>query len=178
MGRRQRGLGRCSMLPISAGLPLILSGEKRPPGRRSEPGARPRGGSAAAGFAGLAAADPALPAARAWPQAPPAPPGKVSGPQAAEPGGKGRGREAHGLSPLNGVSPPLRAPRTPVSHPKNRAETRPRGPKAGAGPRVRPCHVAAPGARPPRPCFQSAAQCLLPMKPKPQERENWFGDEA
>lgn len=61
MERRQSGLGRCSMLPISVGLPLILFGKKRPKRRRLESG-RPRGGSAAAGFAGRAVVDPAIPA--------------------------------------------------------------------------------------------------------------------
>lgn len=50
------------MLPISAGLPLILSGKKRAQKRRLEPEpARPRRGSAPAGSTDRAVTDPALP---------------------------------------------------------------------------------------------------------------------
>lgn len=97
MERRQSGLGRCSMLPISVGLPLILCRKKRPQRRRLEPGsARPRGGSARPNSrAGRSLTPRFLLAARARPRAPPllqaASPGcGLPG----EAGKKGRRREA------------------------------------------------------------------------------------
>lgn len=111
MERRQSGLGRCSMLPISVELPLILCRKKRPQRRRLEPGsARPRRGSAPAGFAGRAVADPALPACSPGPVAgATASPGSASGPRPAGRSGK-EGPQTRGARPPApaGASAPCR----------------------------------------------------------------------
>lgn len=146
MERRRRGLGRCLMLPISVGLPLILSGKKRPQRRRLEPEpARPRGGSAPAGFAGRAVADPALPAHSQGPAV-----GTTRFPRERLRAAACRtGRERRAVDERRTASRPGPAPLRPARprgpaaprpldpHPANRAEARPglrRGRKVGAGP--------------------------------------------
>lgn len=179
MERRQSGLGRCSMLPISVGLPLILCRKKRPQRRRLKPGsARPRGGSAPAGFAGRAVVDPALPARSPGRAAgATASPGSVSGPRPAGRSGE-EGPQTRGARSL----PPRPAPLLPASRaaagsspgkPCGGAARAARGRKVGAGP-ARPAAPRGRFRRPPatRPCALSA-QRLVPMKPKPQEGKDF-----
>lgn len=178
MERRQSGLGRCSMLPISVGLPLILCRKKRPQRRRLKPGsARPRGGSAPAGFAGRAVVDPALPARSPGPAAgATASPGSVSGPRPA-------GRSGDEGPQTRGARPPAPAGASAPRQPRGRGSLTRKilrrrgpgspGPEVGAGP-ARPAAPRGRFRRPPatRPCALSA-QRLVPRKPKPQEGKDF-----
>lgn len=179
MERRRSGLGRCSMLPISVGLPLILSGKKRPQRRRLEPEpARPRGGSAPAGFAGRAVVDPALPAHSQGPAV-----GTTRFPRERLRAAACRTRrERRAVDERRTASRPRPAPLRPA---------RPRGPSfltrqivrrrdlgcAGAGRlvrglRVRPRHVAASGALPPR-ALRAGGSAPYPNKAETQEGNNF-----
>lgn len=175
------------MLPISVGLPLILSGKKRPQRRRLEPEpARPRGGSAPAGFAGRAVADPALPAHSQGPAV-----GTTRFPRERLRAAACRtGRERRAVDERRTASRPGPAPLRPA---------RPRGPAAprsspgkscGGATRAAPgpegwCGACASGRatwplpEPSRlgPCVLEA-QRLIPIKPNPRRKELWFGDEA
>lgn len=175
------------MLPISVGSPLILSGKKRPQRRRLEPeSARPRGGSAAAGFAGRAVVDPALPAHSQGPAAGTTrfPRERLRAARPAERGGK-EGPRTRGARP---PAPTRRLPAPPglaaVRSFLTRKIVRRRDPGcAGAGRsvrglRVRPRHVAASGALPPR-ALRAAGAAPRPNKAEtPRRRELWCGDAA
>lgn len=165
------------MLPISVGLPLILSGKKRPKRRRLE-SARPRGGSAPAGFAGRAVVDPAIPA-HSW--------------------GLAAGTSRFSRASLRAAACPARRvgravdERQTASRPSlvSLVLSKPRGrgfltrkvvrrrglDSAGAKRSVQGRAFGRatwplPAPSPRGPCFQSA-HCLIPIKPKPQERKNF-----
>lgn len=177
------------MLPISAGLPLILSRKKRAQKRRLEPEpARPRGGSALAGSAGRAVTDPALPAHSRSPAAgTTASLASTSGPRPpslrrARPGGTAADEQRTASRPRPA---PLR-PTGPRSHPflakelvrRRSLRSAAAGPEGRAtesserGLRVRPRHVATPAPSRHPPCVLSEKR-LIPMKPKLQEGNNF-----
>lgn len=146
MERRQRGLGRCSMLPISVGLPLILCRKKRPQRRRLEPeSARPRARGLSPGrIRGPGGRDPSLSARSPGPASgATAPPGSASGPRPAGRGGR-EGPQTPGPAPL--LPAGRGVPATPSNAPRRRCLEGRCG-----GPRARPRHAAAsvpPATRP------------------------------
>lgn len=110
------------MLPISAGLPLILSGKKRPAKKEVGAEARPPARRLGCGrIAGWAVFDPAPPAhSRGRQREPPASPGTVSGrglkPWRSEVESKGRDGQARPLTTARRLSAslgPTAAPSSP-----------------------------------------------------------------
>lgn len=185
------------MLPISAGLPLILSRKKRPKRRRLEPEpvSPPCGGSAPAGSASWAVADPALPSlCRSRQRAPPASPRatlRASGRTAfAERGWKEgpRPRATRPRAPALSLSASLRPAAAPSSPGKRCTgaawAARPAGRAAGtsgvtAGRSVRglcvpPRHVATPRALPPRALRAVRAALRLNKAETPRRKELCF----
>lgn len=184
MERRQSGLGRCSMLPISVGLPLILCRKKRPQRRRLKPGsARPRRGSAPAGFAGRAVVDPALPAHSPGPAAgATASPGSVSGPRPA-------GRSGDEGPQTRGARPPAPAGASAPRQPRGRGSLtrkilRRRGP-GSPGPEGR-CGACAPGratwplpAPSRHPALRAVGAAPCPKEAEtPRRKGLWLADKA